>query len=53
MNLEMHSEMVIERVGRFTRRLCMSKMYFMDWKAPGVSEIMWRVNLDASISGEY
>jgi len=30
-----------------------SKMYFSHWKPPGVSERMWRVNLDASISGEY
>jgi hypothetical protein len=30
-----------------------SKMYFSHWKAPGVSERMWSVNLDASISGEY
>jgi hypothetical protein len=30
-----------------------SKMYFCHLKPPGVSEKMWRVNLDASISGEY
>jgi hypothetical protein len=30
-----------------------SKMYFRHWKPPGVSERMWSVNLDASISGEY
>ena len=30
-----------------------SKMYFSHWKIPGVSERMWSVNLDASISGEY
>ena len=30
-----------------------SKMYFSHWKPPGVSERMWSVNLDASISGEY
>jgi len=30
-----------------------SKMYFSHWKTPGVSERMWSVNLDASISGEY
>jgi len=30
-----------------------SKMYFSHWKSPGVSERMWSVNLDASISGEY
>jgi len=30
-----------------------SKMYFSHWKLPGVSERMWSVNLDASISGEY
>ena len=30
-----------------------SKMYFSHWKAPGVSERMWSINLDASISGEY
>jgi len=28
-----------------------SKMYFCHWKPPGVSERMWSVNLDASISG--
>jgi len=30
-----------------------SKMYFSHCKPPGVSERMWSVNLDASISGEY
>jgi hypothetical protein len=30
-----------------------SKMYFSYWKPPGVSEWMWIVNLEASISGEY
>jgi len=30
-----------------------SKMYFSHWKPPGVSERMWSVHLDASISGEY
>jgi len=30
-----------------------SKMYFSHWKPPGVSEKMWSVNLDVSISGEY
>jgi len=30
-----------------------SKMYFSHWKSPGVSERMWSVNLDESISGEY
>jgi len=33
--------------------LNISKMYFSHWKAPGESERMWSVNLDASISGEY
>jgi len=33
--------------------LIISKMYFSHWKPPGVSEGMWSVNLDASISGEY
>jgi len=28
-------------------------MYFSHWKPPGVSERIWSVNLDASISGEY
>jgi len=28
-------------------------MYFSHWKPPGVSERMWIVNFDASISGEY
>jgi len=27
-------------------------MYFSLWKTPGVSERMWSVNLEASISGE-
>ena len=31
----------------------MSKMYFSHWKPPGVSERMWSLNLEASISGEY
>ena len=30
-----------------------SRMYFSHWKPPGVSERMWSVNLDGSISGEY
>jgi len=30
-----------------------SKMYLSHWVTPGVSERRWRVNLDASISGEY
>jgi len=30
-----------------------SKMYFSHWKPPGVSERMWSVHLDGSISGEY
>jgi hypothetical protein len=30
-----------------------SKMYFSRWEPPGVSERMWSVNLEASISGEY
>ena len=30
-----------------------SKMYFSHWMTPGVSERMWSVNWDASISGEY
>jgi hypothetical protein len=34
-------------------RWLISKMYFSHWKPPGVSERMWSVNLDASISGEY
>jgi hypothetical protein len=29
------------------------KKYFSLLKLPGVSERMWSVNLDASISGEY
>jgi len=29
-----------------------SKVYFSHWKPPGVTERMWSVNLDASISGE-
>jgi len=33
--------------------LGISKMYFSLWKPPGVSERMWSVNLDASISEEY
>jgi len=45
-SLEMHSEAVIELVG-------ISKMYFCHWESPGVSVRMWRVNLEASISGEY
>ena len=30
---------------------CISKMYVCHWKPPGVSERMWSVNLDASITG--
>ena len=30
-----------------------SKMYFSHWMPPGMSERMWSVNLDVSISGEY
>jgi len=30
-----------------------SKMYFSRWEPPGVSERMWSVNLEASISGDY
>jgi len=30
-----------------------SKMYFSLWKTPEVSERMWSVNLEASISEEY
>jgi hypothetical protein len=30
-----------------------SEMYLSHWKPPGVSERMWSVNIDASISGEY
>jgi hypothetical protein len=30
-----------------------SKMYFSHWKPLEVSERMWSVNLDASMSGEY
>jgi hypothetical protein len=30
-----------------------SKMYFSQWKPPGVSERIWSIYLDASISGEY
>jgi hypothetical protein len=29
------------------------KMNFSYWKPPGVPERMWRVNIDAVISGEY
>jgi hypothetical protein len=35
----------------FNGHIC--KMYFSYWKPPGVSERMWIVNLEASISGEY
>jgi len=35
------------------RHPSISKIYFSLWKPPGVSERMWSVNLDASISGEY
>jgi hypothetical protein len=30
-----------------------SKMYFSLWKTAGVSERMWSVNIEESISGEY
>jgi len=32
---------------------CICKMYFSHWKPPGVSERMWSVKLEASISGGY
>jgi len=32
---------------------CISKMYFSHWEPPGVSERMWSVNLEVSISGKY
>jgi hypothetical protein len=32
---------------------CISKMYFSLWMTPGVSERMWSVNIEVSISGEY
>jgi hypothetical protein len=35
------------------KRGYISKLYFRHWKPPGVSERMWSVNLDASISGEH
>ena len=38
---------------RSYERTTISKMYFSHWKPPGVSQRMWSVNLDASISGEY
>jgi len=42
------------RVQRTSERFsCISKMYFSHWNTPGVSERMWSVILDASISGEY
>jgi len=41
------------RAGWWGCILYISKMYFSLWKTPGVSERMWSVNLEASISGEY
>jgi len=35
------------------RHFHITKMYFSLWKTPGVSERMWSVKLEASISGEY
>ena len=35
------------------RSIYIIKINFSNWKPPGVSERMWSVNLDASISGEY
>jgi len=35
------------------QRINISEMYFSHWKPPGVSERMWSVNLEASISGGY
>jgi len=32
--------------------MIISKMYFSLWKTAGVSERMWSVNLEASISGD-
>jgi hypothetical protein len=36
-----------------TRNNHISKMNFRLWKPPGMSERIWSVNLDASMSGEY
>jgi len=33
--------------------ISISKMYFRYWEPPGLSERMWTVNLEVSISGEY
>ena len=42
----------LQQLGRYSK-VNISKMYFSHFQPPGVSERMWSVNLDASISGEY
>jgi hypothetical protein len=37
----------------FVDGACISRMDFSQCKTRGVSEMMWSVNLDASMSGEY
>ena len=38
---------------RASLEIHISTMYFRHWKPQGVSERMWSVNIDASISAEY
>jgi hypothetical protein len=50
-----HVNILVGHTYHVTRALllCISKMKFSRWGPPGVSETMWSVNLDASISGDY
>jgi hypothetical protein len=49
----MHDELHFGMPGGCKDYNNISKMYFSLWKPPEVSERMWSVNLDVSISGEY
>jgi len=51
----MEGRLVLRREVSLTEavQIFISTMYFSLWKTPGVSERMWSVNLEASISGEY
>ena len=50
--LTLHQHNVFMSLG-VSGSICITKMYLSYWKPPGVSERMWSVNLDVSISGEY
>jgi len=45
-------ENALMEVIKHANQHCLSRMYLSHWKPLGVSERMWSVDLDASISGE-